>query len=74
MELRGGKMPELNIPQLPLKEWKVTLWPKPVTVKVLAQTAMQARSMAEFDYTSKFPNSFSTYRADIEELGIFSEV
>lgn len=53
---------------MPLKEFKVTLWPRPKTYTVMAETPIQAGRIADDNYLSQLPVLEDVaYRHDVEE-------
>ncbi len=58
---------ETKLEDMPLKEFKVTVWPKPRTYSVMAQTAMQAQGIAHQNYQSDLANT-DFYKNEVEEL------
>ena len=54
---------------MPLKEYKVTLYPRPRTYSVMAETEMQASAIADMNYTSEAPSLTDVaYRHDVQEI------
>lgn len=58
----------MPLPELPLKEYKVTLYSRPKTFTVWAQTAAQAEGIAKQNYEGAHPSSLSFYRSDVIDL------
>lgn len=57
-----------QLEDLPLKEFKVTVYPKPATFTVLAQTKFHALGMAEMDYASGDVSRHGFWRHDVTDL------